>query len=724
MTRCASILLALTLHVNPCLAALHVFNIPYFEVNFVVDSSTTSVSSPSHQLDISTKFKSATTSYLYDYVDSIMDEYEDIEQFTVSPLESIYIDVNLHTNSNYDNDDGGMRRRLRSKSENDEVHYHFTAEVYGTITFARTRIASNYVMNQIKAEDLIDNAFGGDNAMNEYLSRIENILEGVVSLDVNSNPTLKSSSKKSEGEVKSDVDTSSPVGTVFVTLVAVSTLFMLFGLSYREYQIRKYGGRRSWDGHSLLGELDHYSDTYDHNDINFTNTNECDSFAPYSNDSIQFIPVPARIDEVTNGRKGGIKSQATDITPRRYVSPSSPFELLYGAAFSHRDKEKVLSAHRGVTRGMKYKKKTKKHHKKAKQLKPLNTITEIEEEEFHNESFFPQLISSISSYISDKIDSITPKNKDGFMIYRDFPEHDGAPCVMLTSTDYGDKSLPQPPRSAFQTQQSPSDNENLFYNSSDSDLQVNDDEKSEADSFLDKLENLVAAKSRQYEERKKMYEELTERKKINLEQRRNEKAMKRKQHLPQQVTDDNGESENGDDLLLLDTSSESFENEIIKQVERDDGISSSSDMILLTDTPSESCEQGSCTMSINNSIESEKIGDKNHSATDEEAPRSNSTESNTADNTLNIEHQILDEQSNEEAKCHLSNPTTSTRDIETIHFDTEVQDIPCIPTPTTLTSPRDVETTHFDSEGSNQKTEIIPNLQSEVIESDSTATDC
>ncbi len=545
--------------------------------------------------------------------------------------------------------------------------------------------------------------------MNEYLSRIENILEGIVSLDVNSNPTFKSSTKKSggEGEVKS-----SPIGTVFVTLVAISTLFMLFGLSYREYQIRKYGGRRSWDGHSLLGEFDHSSDSYDGNDINCTNTNDCVSFAPYTNDSIEFIPVPARIDEVTDGRKG-----ATDITPRRYVSPSSPFELLYGAAFSHRDKEKVLSAHRGVTRGMKYKRKTKKYHKKGRQLKPLNTITEIEEEEFHNESFFPQLISSISSYISDKIDSITPKNKDGFMIYRDFPEHDGLPCVMLSSTNYIDKSLPQPPQSAFQTQQSLLDNENLFYNSSDSDLRVNDDENSEADSFLDKLENLVAAKSRQYEERKKMYEELAERKKINLEQRLNAKAMKGKQVVSQQVTDDNDESENGDDLLLLDTSSEYFEHETIEQVDIDDGISSSSDMILITDTPSDSCEQGSSILSINNTIEPKKIGDENHSATDEEAPLSNSTESNNADNTLNIEHQILDEQDSEEAECDLSNPTTFTKDIETIHFDTEVQDITCIPTPTT--SPRDVETTHFDSEACNQKTETIPNLQSELVESES-----
>ena len=143
MTRRTSILLAfITLHLDPCLAALHVFNIPYFEVNFVVDSSTTSVSSPSHQLDISIKFKSATTSYLYDYVGSIIDEY-DIEQFSVSPLESIYLDVNLRTSSNYENDDGGKRRRLRSNSENDEVNYYFTAEVSGTITFARTRIASN-----------------------------------------------------------------------------------------------------------------------------------------------------------------------------------------------------------------------------------------------------------------------------------------------------------------------------------------------------------------------------------------------------------------------------------------------------------------------------------------------------------------------------------------------------------------------------------------------------
>lgn len=172
-------------------------------------------------------------------------------------------------------------------------------------------------------------------------------------------------------------------------------------------------------------------------------------------DAIQFVPVPAKIDK-EHTDKALRALQLRDVQPKRYVKPGSPFELLYGASFSHRDQAKVAKAH-----GLKYKQpKTikvsgKKIRKKAP-LKPMVSITEGNEDETKaaqpTEAFFPQFMSNLSSLLSNKTATANPneteslnnatneKSSSSPLVYRDFPRHDGTPCVLFTKVENVDWS--------------------------------------------------------------------------------------------------------------------------------------------------------------------------------------------------------------------------------------------------------------------------------------------
>jgi len=485
---------------------LHIFTIPQFEVDFVIDTSVTYASTPSHQLDISTKLKAATTSYLFDYFNAFLEENYNVDLALLPPVEGIHLEVNLHTAAN---NNRRHNRRLGNVSNNQRAY--FKAEIKGSIFFTYVTIASSFTIDQSEVSNLAYAAFEGNVELIEYMSKIQSILTGVVSMNVNYKQPTNSAS-----------DTYSTLSVALLTVFILCSTVGIAGLVFREVQLRKYSRRRGKSG--LLGELQEYSDSYDGNNGSVTGNNS--SYLSFDSESVQFIPIPARFDEVSDGRKSTKKVQKKvqnmDVTPLRYVNPASPFELLYGAAFSHDDKDKVLSAH-----GMKIKKrfnKMRKQQKKGRQLKPLNTITEIEEEdprEEPNESFFPQIVSSISSYISDKMDSLASKHKNDD--YRGFPRHDKTPYAMFSPVG-GDEvneafkdELPLSPDFRIQHLRSIDyDDDSSSSHSSDSSVAEPIDEEPDIELFLDELEDLIAAKSRQYDERKKIYEEEAERKRQNL----------------------------------------------------------------------------------------------------------------------------------------------------------------------------------------------------------------
>ena len=153
-------------------------------------------------------------------------------------------------------------------------------------------------------------------------------------------------------------------------------------------------------------------------------------------EGIQFIPVPAKIDVSKVDKK--TKAAMKDVTPKRYVQPGSPFELLYGAAFSHRDAAKVARAHGEKQFKNRSVKVAGKRIKKKTPLKPMQPITEVHEDG-GNDHFIPQFVSNISSYIKDKTFPAdrgeSEEKQEDLFVYRDFPRHDGTPCIMFTSVD-------------------------------------------------------------------------------------------------------------------------------------------------------------------------------------------------------------------------------------------------------------------------------------------------
>lgn len=464
-----------------------------FEVELSFDSSAT-ISSPSTQLDISTKIKSATSSYLFDFFDSIVSQYDHDNQ-SWSAFEGIELQVSLHTVG----EEVMMIHDTKQKS--------LKAEMNGNVSFSRTKLEHGFVLDTNKVAEITHKAFLGKYALDDYLTKVQNILPEVVAVRVQSDAKYEVAASK--GGMKA--------GIIMLTIAMVCSLTLLSIWFYREQQFKNHG-RRTRKGH-LLMDVDQHSDCYDDDEIgNFTGFQSDQTF---DSEPVQFIPVPARINEVTDGdgRKHATTKQP-EVTPRRYVTPASPFELLYGAAFSHNDRKKVQKAKRKSTRFF--------HAPKAKQMKPLNTITEVNEDDGNNnESFFPQkIMSSITSFISEKMDGSSQKNKEDFVVFRDFPRHDGTPCVMFTPVGEVDweankQNEKAPPSTAFPTKTNiEEDDTDLSYDSTVGSLtNLKDDSNGEVDTFVDKLESLMADRSRQYEERKKFEAELEDEKKRRAEEK-------------------------------------------------------------------------------------------------------------------------------------------------------------------------------------------------------------
>eukprot|EP00554_Chaetoceros_debilis_P014062 CAMPEP_0194125812 /NCGR_PEP_ID=MMETSP0150-20130528/59657_1 /TAXON_ID=122233 /ORGANISM="Chaetoceros debilis, Strain MM31A-1" /LENGTH=1007 /DNA_ID=CAMNT_0038819637 /DNA_START=1 /DNA_END=3024 /DNA_ORIENTATION=- len=371
--------------------------------------------------------------------------------------------------------------------------------------------------------------------------------------DVETNPLVN-------GEIKNPGDNSNEKNSsgTRTSLSATIAVISLFGAAGMFAWKRNRDGKVA-DGHLLLNveQYSDYSEDGDKTSRSLSGELQLDETERYyekydEEDGIQFIPVPAKFDKRLMDKR--TKAVTQNVTPRRYVKAASPFEILYGAAFSHCDQEKVARAHGQVTkkRGKSIKVSGQKI-RRNEPLTPMNTISEANEEEVlksapssASEACFPQIMSSISSFMekrapspvnvsmhsntSDLDEEEEPMNmkKEEFVVYRDFPRHDGTPCVMFTPvqdvewSDDGPLALSPEGKKVLMNDTSTDTDIDLAHPSPyESPTPKQEDQ---IDNFVDKLENLIAARSRQYEQRKQHDLESAERKKARTLEKRRKKG--------------------------------------------------------------------------------------------------------------------------------------------------------------------------------------------------------
>lgn len=472
--------------------------------------------------------KEGTVSYLFDYISQVLQQKGSTD--SKSPLHAVELDVAFHQttqggefiyhNHNGNNNNGNLRRTESSSSKSKDAYQYFSAEISGHIALHQTVISPSYTVTPSNLQQLIDEAFEEDYSLSQYTLSIQTHIPTLAFLTVTNSvnymevvPLSSSYDGKgsSTGSRRSeDVIVSSLLAIGLVVLF--TGLYVFVSLEHRMRLQQRMGKRMAYDkGHLLIDtdddDLDYEYTGDTHADIKedthyseFRISNQCedscnpdekedqDYHATASNNDvgtfIQFIPVPARKDELSlDGRAGADsrsrQSQRNKVdapTPRRYVQAISPFEVLYGAAFCHSEKDRVA-----VARGQSTQKHKRANSRRrrgtgaSKGMKPLRTMTSITEEmigktmtekEAHkdelnietlslSESFFPQMFNSLSSYLQEKKVSrqavpleedreekygpdITSLGVEEGVVYRDFPRHDGTPCVMFTSIDESD----------------------------------------------------------------------------------------------------------------------------------------------------------------------------------------------------------------------------------------------------------------------------------------------
>ena len=332
---------------------------------------------------------------------------------------------------------------------NDSEEEIVSVNMSGTVTFHDTAGIS---FDSAVVKDMVNIAFNSTAAMDDFFSLLAEKIPSVESVLVDTNlstfnspiaiPTVNTviedeSSMNDADEIKGG----SSAITVSMSVALIALVVGLFAyvrrdqLSYKKGNLLIENDEQSEfseeDGFGrLLGELELDEDSYASFD---------------DEDGIQFVPVPAKIDE-EQADKATRALKDEDIQPRRFVKPGSPFELLYGASFSHRDHTKVAKAHGAKYKQPKSIKVSGKRIRKKAPLKPMVSINEGDEEEARpqtSEYFFPQFMSSLSSFLKEKTTTSNPdpttedceQEESEPFVYRDFPRHDGSPCVLFTDVE-------------------------------------------------------------------------------------------------------------------------------------------------------------------------------------------------------------------------------------------------------------------------------------------------
>ena len=195
--------------------------------------------------------------------------------------------------------------------------------------------------------------------------------------------------------------------------------------------------------------------------------------------------------------------------PRRYISTSNPFELLYGASFMHSEKHKVE------------KKKASHKKKQTANIKPMLSITEEEQEHGDSIHSTTEWDGGVTSYLLRNMpwSSKAPepaKEPDSYpFAFRDFPRHDGTPCLMYTPKEEEQVEFaPAAPGTVIDATTDvtmiieciPSTSQHSLSKSMHS-LSNSVHSTGSVDNFVDRLESLMVLKYKQFEERSRMEEE-------------------------------------------------------------------------------------------------------------------------------------------------------------------------------------------------------------------------
>jgi hypothetical protein len=251
---------------------------------------------------------------------------------------------------------------------------------------------------------------------------------------------------------------------------------------------------------------------------------------------VQFVPVPAKKENISKEhRKYGL-------VPKVYVQASSPLEFVYGASFSHRDQAKVARAH--GNRNFRPSKVGGKKLKKKAPLEPLSAISEIIEDEgkalvtehdefdtsprLENEgSLLSELIvdvpgpmkTPVKGFIEDQSRNFEDGGiEDDILSYDNLSRHDDTECASFSpicDVDWSQNTSVIEELHAISPRQVKNDQESINVAhqvscSTFSSFSTSPEKEVEIDNFVDKLETLIAARSRQYQERMTLEKDMDE----------------------------------------------------------------------------------------------------------------------------------------------------------------------------------------------------------------------
>ena len=281
-----------------------------------------------------------------------------------------------------------------------------------------------------------------------------------------------------------------------------------------------------------------------------------------------------------SGGQEDVVPVAVEDNQRRYVTPSSPLDMLYGASYLHQEYRKYMK--RGSGRSSR----SRNRHTPVHRIRPMLQISEEEPEDEmdlagssgHNHNNGNENINGDGSNgIGSWLRSLTTQmdctkeeatlNQDHPFVYRDFPRHDGTPCVIFNEGNrsaHSDGNDMNHESSISPTNRSIGSNDSgvlmsamptnidmsvvqassLLSTSSHSAAGLGSSRHSMAsatsttsiDNFVDKLETLMAMKHKQYEERARMEQERLERKRQrDLKRRQQQQPQPQPQPQPQQL---------------------------------------------------------------------------------------------------------------------------------------------------------------------------------------------
>jgi len=362
------------------------YSIPSFTIEVTVQPGIDRTDSENQLQIFADKLKSLAHAHLFEAFASELYQYGNVDGEN-SALDSIELDMAIYDDFN------GQEIR---------------GELVGHILFIEERLGNlnGFEASPAVIHSIVNKAFGREQ-LDAFFSRLQLLLPNLQAVHVMTDVDENSMGPKVNPIVTMVVkekDAGQSKGKGSSNAIAVSMAVAVTALAVGLFAYFRRDKRLHKSGH-LLMDIDQYSECSE-DDAFFGDLHLLDEASYKTYDvkvGLQFVPVPAKYDD--NCDKW-TKATLKEVTPMTYVQPDSLFQLLYGAAYSHRDAATVARVHGYKQPKSKYWKVAGKKIKKNP-LKPMQSISEAQEES-PNES--PPL----------HVDENIAKNKND----------DGIPCVM------------------------------------------------------------------------------------------------------------------------------------------------------------------------------------------------------------------------------------------------------------------------------------------------------